>query len=181
MLARADELGLTEKERLELQLELKELYEAQNEELEKQGLLLNENIRSVIRQVNQAQLIGNLQQEQDALWQAAINLLQQGLTPEQINKMLGTDLDLSGFIETGSSNTSNRDRALLRQIDSADKTANFMKAQNELTKEQTVTVSNLLQQILYAVKSGNFGGGVGSTSASDGKRFLQEMDRLTRN
>jgi len=180
MLDRADELELTEKERLELQLELKELYEEQNAELAKQGLLLNENIRAVIRQVNQAQLIGNMQQEQDAIWQAAVNLLQQGLSPEQINEMLGTDLDLSGFMtsDVGGSTT---DRALSRQIDSANRTANYMKAQNELTKDQTLTLSNLLQQVIFHIKSNGVGGSSVTTSASDTKRFLQETDRIIRN
>jgi ethanolamine ammonia-lyase large subunit len=123
-------------------------------------------------------MLGNLGQEQDALWQAAVNLLQQGLTPEQINEMLGTDFDLSGMI--GGDTETITDRALTRQIDAADKTSQYMQRQNELTQQQTITLSTLLQQLVYNTKNGGIGVNPNNVSASNIKRDLNYIDRVTR-
>jgi hypothetical protein len=94
MLSRADELNLTELERLELQVQLKDLYEKQNEALQEQGLLMNDNVRAIMRQVIEARKLGNSGILDDTLNDAYMSLLGMGYTPEQIEEMLGAEFDI---------------------------------------------------------------------------------------
>lgn len=186
LLARADELKLSEIERLELQKELKDLYEQQNDALKEQGVLMNEAVRALIRQVIEARKLGDIQSEHENLMQAAQGLLAQGLSIEQINKLLGTNFNLG---DIGGSNISTTPK--FNPNDFSIKNIEQEPLFSEMIKLNTTAVTQvdlLVQQnqILMAIlnqqeKGAKSSFATGKITASSFERLLKEKDRINFN
>lgn len=93
-------LGL-ENQLLDLQLERLNIQKEMNGELEQSNALYDEQLRAYLRSVIEARKIGDTEMEQEAKQNAAYRLLELGVTPEEIYRMLGVDVgigDISGII-----------------------------------------------------------------------------------
>lgn len=206
-----EELGYTldrETELIDLELERLTIQKELNNELGQQGMLYDENVRTILRAVIEARKLGDVFSEQESMYNAMISLLSQGFTLSQANSILGTDFsenDFSGFYEAYTEDALpefNKLARELKDIQSAEKERltstlpDTMINTNRLIGEELTeikkqnnlltTQNNLLQSINRGVNTakGNHTAVNTNTayvkSSSEWHRLVKEMDRRNR-
>lgn len=180
-----------ETELVDLELERLDIQKQINGELGQQGVLMNENVRALIRQVIEARKLGDVMAEQQNLEMAAQGLLAQGLSLPQINSLLGTNFENLGQITSGNVGAngigefdSSRFDVLAKQVENQPLLSSMVAlnqtSANQLQVMQSVN-SNLVM-LVSLIKGGNKQSTFNRhETASSISRFLREVDRINLN
>jgi TP901 family phage tail tape measure protein len=145
-----------EEELLDLQLQKLKLQESMNDELSRTNALYDEELRSYLRLVIEARKLNDETMEYENLVKSAQRLLELGVTPDEIYRLLGIDVDALGL--TGETTEPTGDLGELPDVQDLldDQQLNFDALQEVLSHVEDAILDNspdALEEILTNIET----------------------------